>query len=131
MDQKVRNKMSDSEPSSTADKIKIVLAVLLLVAGIAAYYYWSDAVTLLRIIAVIAGAVAAAIVFWTSQPGKRFFTFAGEAIEECKRVVWPTRKETLQTTAVVFGFVLVMALFLWVVDWTVLQAVRLLMGRSD
>ena len=51
--------------------------------------------------------------FWTSQPGKEFYEFAQESIAETKKVVWPTRKETLQTTGIVFAFVVVMALFLW------------------
>src|SRR5438105_3447053 len=114
-----------------ADKLKIAAAVASLLAGIAAFYYWSESVMILRVLAVIGGAVAGALVFWTSAPGKQFFTFAQESIEECKRVVWPTRKETVQTTAVVFAFVLVMALFLWMVDFGLLRAVRLLMGQSE
>jgi preprotein translocase subunit SecE len=114
-----------------ADKIKIAAAVLLLLAGIAAFYYWSDALMIARVAVVLAGAVAGAVVFWTSQPGKEFYAFAQESIEETKRVVWPTRKETLQTTGVVFAFVVVMAVFLWLVDAGLLWAVRLLMGRSD
>ena len=51
--------------------------------------------------------------FWTTAPGKEFYAFAQESIDETKSVVWPTRKETLQTTGIVFAFVLVMALFLW------------------
>ena len=114
-----------------ADKIKIAIAVALLLAGIAAFYYWSDALMIVRVVAVIGGAVAGAVVFWTSQPGKEFYVYAQESIEETKRVVWPTRKETLQTTGVVFAFVVVMAIFLWLVDAGLLWAVRLLMGRSD
>ncbi len=86
---------------------------------------------ILRVAAVIAGAVVAAVVFWTSAPGKEFFAFSQESIDETKRVVWPTRKETLQTTGVVFAFVVVMAVFLWLVDAGLLWAVRLLMGRGD
>jgi preprotein translocase subunit SecE len=114
-----------------ADKIKIALAALLLVAGIAAFYYWDQSPLIARVGAVIGGAVAGVIVFWTSAPGKEFFAFAQESIEEAKRVVWPTRKETLQTTLVVFGFVFVMAAFLWMVDAGLLWAVRLLMGQGD
>ena len=113
------------------DKIKIAVAVALLVAGIAAFYYWSESVMIIRVVAVILGAVAGVVVFWTSAPGKEFFTYARESIEEAKRVVWPTRKEALQTTGVVFAFVFVMAVFLWLVDAGLLWAVRLLMGRSD
>ena len=114
-----------------ADKIKIALAVALLVAGIAAFYYWDQSPMIARVGAVLGGMVAAVAVFWTTTPGKEFFAFAQESVEETKRVVWPTRKETLQTTGVVFAFVFVMALFLWLIDAGLLWAVRLLMGQSD
>jgi len=114
-----------------ADKIKIAVGVALLIAGIAAFYYWAESLMLLRVGAVLAGAVAGAAVFWSTAPGKEFFAFAQESVEETKRVVWPTRKETLQTTAVVFLFVLIMAVFLWLVDAGLLWAVRSLMGRGD
>jgi preprotein translocase subunit SecE len=113
------------------DKIKIAVAVALLVAGIAAFYYWSESLMIVRVLAVIGGSVAGAVVFFTTAPGKEFFAFSQESIDETKRVVWPTRKETLQTTGVVFAFVAIMAMFLWLVDAGLLWAVRLLMGRSD
>jgi preprotein translocase subunit SecE len=114
-----------------ADKIKIAVAVALLVAGIAAFYYWDQSPLIARVGAVLGGAVAGVVVFWTSAPGKEFFAFAQESVEETKRVVWPTRKETLQTTGVVFAFVFVMALFLWLIDAGLLWAVRILMGQGD
>jgi preprotein translocase subunit SecE len=114
-----------------ADKIKIAVAVVLLIAGIAAFYYWDQSPMIARVGAVIAGLVAAVVMFWTSTPGKEFFAFAQESIDETKRVVWPTRKETLQTTGVVFAFVFVMALFLWLIDAGLLWAVRILMGQGD
>jgi preprotein translocase subunit SecE len=113
------------------DKIKIAVAVILLMAGIAAFYYWDQSPMIARVGAVIGGVVAAVVVFWTSVPGKEFFVFAQESIDETKRVVWPTRKETMQTTAVVFAFVFVMALFLWFIDAGLLWAVRILMGQGD
>ena len=63
-----------------------------------------------------AGLLAAGAVAWWSEPGKQFAVFAGESVAEVKKVVWPTRKETLQTTAAVFAFVVVMAVFLWISD---------------
>ena len=112
------------------DKIKIAVAVILLIAGIAAFYYWDQSPLIARVGAVIGGAVAAVVVFWTSAPGKEFFAFAQESIDETKRVVWPTRKETLQTTGIVFAFVVVMALFLFAVDSTIAWLVSLLTGRG-
>ena len=114
-----------------ADKIKIAVAVALLLAGIAGFYYWDQSPMIARVGAVLGGTVAAVIMFWTSAPGKEFFAFAQESIEETKRVVWPTRKETLQTTGIVFAFVFVMSLFLWLIDAGLLWAVRILMGQGD
>ena len=101
------------------DKIKLAIAVLLLAAGIWAYYWLGEGTALvLRILAVVAGFAAGAAVAWFSEPGRQFGVFAGESITEVKKVVWPTRKETMQTTAAVFAFVVAMAVFLWVSDKT-------------
>jgi preprotein translocase subunit SecE len=99
-----------------ADKIKVWIAVLLLVAGIAGFYYLSESPMVLRVASVLAGLVAGATVGWTTAPGKQFFLFAQEAVVETKKVVWPSRKESLQTTGAVFAFVVVMAVFLWITD---------------
>jgi preprotein translocase subunit SecE len=100
------------------DKIKLVVAVLLVAAGVWGYYWLADSALVLRILAVIAGVLAGAAVAWFSAPGRQFGLFAAEAVAEVKKVVWPTRKETMQTTAAVFAFVVVMAVFLWVSDKT-------------
>jgi len=99
-----------------ADKLKVAIAVLLLVAGLAGFYYLSDSAMVLRVASVLAGIVAAAAVGWTTAPGKEFFVFAQEAVVETKKVVWPTRKESFQTAGAVFAFVAVMAVFLWFTD---------------
>ena len=114
-----------------ADKIKIALAVAAVIAGLAGYYYFDQSPLIARVGAVIVGTAAGVVVFWTAAVGKEFFAYARESVDEAKRVVWPTRKETLQTTAVVFGFVLIMAIFLWLIDASLLWAVRLLMGQGD
>jgi preprotein translocase subunit SecE len=99
-----------------ADKIKFAIAVLLVVAGIAAFYWFGDSPTVLRVVYVLAGLAAGAAVGWTTEPGKRFYVFAQESVAETKKVVWPTRKESFQTAGAVFAFVAVMAVFLWVTD---------------
>jgi len=101
-----------------ADKIKFALALLLVAAGVAGFYLLSEQALVLRVLAVIAGVAAGAAVAWMTAPGREFAVFAGEAWTETKKVVWPTRKETLQTTGIVFAFVVVMAVFLWVSDKT-------------
>lgn len=99
-----------------ADKIKFALALLLLVAGVAGFYLLSEQAMILRVLAVLAGAALAAAVAWKTGPGQRFFVFAQEAGVETKKVVWPSRKETTQTTLAVFGFVVVMSVVLYLAD---------------
>jgi preprotein translocase subunit SecE len=99
-----------------ADKIKFGIAVLLVIAGVAAFYWFGESPTVLRVVYVLAGLVAGAAVGWTTDPGKRFYVFAQESIAETKKVVWPTRKESFQTAGAVFAFVAVMAVFLWLTD---------------
>ena len=99
-----------------ADKFKFALAVLLLVAGIAGFYLLANEAMILRVLAVLIGAGLAAAVAWQTEQGRLFFAFAKESTNEAKKVVWPSRKETMQTTGLVFAFVVVMALFLWLTD---------------
>ena len=100
------------------DKIQITLAVLLAVAGLAAFYWLSDKPMIARIGAMFAGFILAGVVGWFTEPGREFVQYAKESIEEAKKVVWPTRKETMQSTGMIFVFVFVMAVFLWAVDWS-------------
>jgi preprotein translocase subunit SecE len=113
------------------DKVKIGLALACVVAGGEGYYYFSEFAQVLRVLMVLGGLVAAAGVAWLSAPGKEFFSFAQEAWAEAGRVSWPTRKETMQTTAIVFAFVVVMALFLFAVDTTLAWIIKMLTGRTD
>ncbi|MDP2168796.1 MAG: preprotein translocase subunit SecE [Rhodocyclaceae bacterium] len=99
-----------------ADKLKFVLALLLVAAGIAGFYFLADQAMVLRVLAVLLGLAAGVAVAWFTEPGQRFVLLAREAVAEAKKVVWPSRKETLQTTGIVFAFVLVMAIILWITD---------------
>ncbi len=112
------------------DNVKLVLAALLLVAGIAGYYLLSDQILLLRALSVIAGFGAALGVLWTTPIGQQSLGFFGDSVAEAKKVVWPTRQETVQTTLVVFALVVVMAIFLAVVDIAFAHMVQWLVGRS-
>jgi preprotein translocase subunit SecE len=103
---------------TAADRVKIALSVLSVIAGLAGFYGLSQQALVLRIAAVLAGLVVAVGIASTSEPGKRFFAFGRESINETKKVVWPSRKETIQTTAVVFGFVTIMAISIWGIDKT-------------
>ncbi len=99
-----------------ADKLKFMLALLLLAAGVAGFYLLREQPMILRVLSVLAGLGAGVAVAWFTEPGRRFFDFAQDAVAETKKVVWPSRKETMQTTGIVFAFVLVMAIVLWVTD---------------
>ncbi len=99
-----------------ADKLKFALALLLLVAGVTGFYLLAEQAMILRVLMVFAGLGLSAAVAWQTEPGRQFFVFANEATSEAKKVVWPTRKETLQTTGLVFAFVVIMAVFLWLTD---------------
>lgn len=102
--------------SSTADRIKLGLAVLVIVAGIVGYSVLEDQPTIARVGVFLAGLVVATIIAWFSEPGRRTLSFGRDAYSETKRVVWPTRKETTQMTGIVFVFVAAIGLLLWVVD---------------
>ncbi|HVK56225.1 MAG TPA: preprotein translocase subunit SecE [Burkholderiales bacterium] len=114
-----------------ADKIKLSIAMFLVIAGIAGYYMLAEQSTALRILPVLAGvALGALLAVLTTELGKRFHAFSKDSWEEARKVVWPTRKESVQMTGVVFVFVVVMAIFLWVVDASLLWAVEKVMGSG-
>jgi preprotein translocase subunit SecE len=102
--------------TSPADRVKVALAIVAVVAGVVGYYMLAKQPAIARIGAVLAGLAAGGAIAWTSGPGQRFFAFAKDSWNETRRIVWPTRKETTQVTLIVFAFVVAMALFLWLVD---------------
>jgi len=110
------------------DKIKVAVAVLLVAAGIGGFYYLQESATVIRLASFLAGLAAGAVVLWTTAAGRDFFAFAQESVAETRKVVWPSRNETLQATAIVFVFVLIMALFMWLVDGILLWIVKKLIG---
>src|ERR1035437_2048344 len=99
-----------------AAKIKLSVAFLLIAAVIAGFYALHESAAVVKLAVVLLGVLLAAGVVWTTDSGKRLFIFGKESVDEAKRVVWPTRKETIQTTGIVIAFAVVMALFLWAVD---------------
>ena len=102
--------------SSTVDRVKIGLAVLVIVAGIVAYSMLEGQPTIVRAGVFVGSLVIAGLIAWFSEPGRRTLSFGRDSYNEVKRVVWPTRKETTQMTGIVFVFVIAMGLLLWVVD---------------
>jgi preprotein translocase subunit SecE len=104
--------------SSGVERAKYAAAVLLLVGGIAAYYLLSKQGGLAQWSALLVAVAASVAVFLVSEAGKRLVGFGQESWREVGKVVWPSRKESTQMTLYVFGFVVVMALFLWLTDKT-------------
>lgn len=99
-----------------ADRIKLGLAVLVIAAGIVAYSVFDSQPGYIRVGAFVGGLLIAALIAWFSDTGRRTIAFAHEAYNETRRVVWPSRKETTQMTAVVFAFVVAMGALLWIAD---------------
>jgi len=104
--------------SPVADRLKVGLAIAAVIAGVVGFYLLAEQPTVVRVVAVLGGLLVGAGIAWFSGPGQRFFAFAKESWAETQRVVWPSRKETVQMTLTVFAFVVVMAVFLWLVDKT-------------
>jgi preprotein translocase subunit SecE len=103
---------------SASDKGKLAGVVLLVIGALAAYYLLAKQGSLAQWGGLIVGLAAAVALFVATEQGRELLAFGRDAWREVKKVVWPTRKEAIQITAYVFGFVFVMALFLWLTDKT-------------
>ena len=108
---------------SGADKLKLAVAAALLLAGLVAFYWLGRQGALVQWGALLMGVAAAVVVFFTAQTGRDLLAFGRDAWRELGKVVWPERKESIQMTAYVFTFVVVMALFLWLTDKTLEWAI--------
>ena len=114
----------------TQDTLKWLVATLLLGAAVWAFYHFGEESLLLRIIGLLIVAGAAAAIAFTTEKGRAAWEFMRDSRTELRKVVWPTRKETTQTTLVVMGVVALVALFLWMVDGILSWVVRLLLGHG-
>ena len=121
------NKVQDA---GTADKVKLAAAIVIVIAGVAGYYVLATQATWMRWLPVIGSLALAAVVVAFSRYGSEFRRFVELARIELRKIVWPTRQETLQTTLVVFGFVIVAGLFFWVLDLVLAWATKALTGTG-
>ena len=119
-----------SPGASAKDSALIVLSVLVLLIGIGAFYWFEDQALPIRIAMVVAGLALGALCAWFSWYGREFWQFAQASRIELRKVVWPSRDETVKTTYVVFIFAIVMGLFFWGLDWVLTWLTRLLTGQS-
>lgn len=110
------NTRAQTVGSSPIDKVKLIGAVLLVILGLVAFYYFSEQSLIVRILAVVAGLIAGAALALTSAPGQGAWNFATSARTEVRKVVWPTKRETVQATIVVIIMVIFVGLLLWIID---------------
>jgi preprotein translocase subunit SecE len=115
---------------SVLDTVKLALAALILAGGIGAFYYFGETSQLLRVLGLLVIAGIAAAVALSSAPGRALWRFAVDSRTELRKVVWPSRQETLQTTLIVIVVVLLMGVFLWLVDMLLLNIVKALTGQG-
>ncbi len=113
-----------------AEKIKFAVAALIAAAGLWGFYAVAGQPTIIRLGVLVGAFALAALVMWFTTAGREFLVFSRESWDEAKRVVWPSRKEALQTTGIVFAFVFVMAMFLWLIDAGLLWVTQRLLGQG-
>ena len=105
--------------STGADKAKLAAAAVLVIAGLAGFYLLAKQGALAQWGVLVLALAAAAGVFFSAEAGRQLVAFGRDSWREVRKVVWPTRKESVQMTAYVFGFVLIMAILLWTADKTI------------
>jgi len=118
------------EQATFVDTAKLALAVLILLAGLVSYYYFATSSVLLRAFGVIIAVAAGLGVVFTSFQGQLLWKFIQGARIELRKVVWPTREETIQTTLVVLIFALIGGVFFWLLDLVLLFLTKQITGQG-
>ena len=116
--------------ASVLDTVKLVAAVAILVGGIAGFYLLASLPLAVRWVIVLASLGGGILVALQSVQGRAFWQFVQGSRVELRKVVWPTRQETLQTTLVVFVAILAMGIFFWILDWVLGSVTAALTGRG-
>ena len=129
---------TQAEPAtSVADIVKQVFSVILVVAGVVAFYYFSadhsyfkEVRLLYRVLGLVAVMLMVLGMVLTTDLGRTVWSFALESRQEVRKVVWPTRDETVRTTLLVFAMVFIVGLILWLLDMFLFWGVRYLTGQG-
>jgi preprotein translocase subunit SecE len=124
------NTKVDTE-SSRLDSLKLGVAVLMVAGGIYAFYHFEEQHLVLRVLGLLAVAAIAVFIAAQSTLGRNVLGFISGAQSEVRRVVWPTRQETVQTTLAVVLMVFLVGIFLWLLDMLLLWAIQLLTGQGS
>ena len=115
--------------TSTLDTVKLAAAVAILMGAMVAFYYYADVSKLARVVGLIAAVGVAAAIALQTDKGRTLASFVKDAQIEVRKVVWPTRQETVQTTLVVMVVVVIIAIFLWLLDMALGGIVSWVMGQ--
>jgi preprotein translocase subunit SecE len=118
------------QDAGAADKVKLAIAILLVIAGVAGYYVLGNQAAWLRWVAVAAGIVLALVVIAISKFGSDLRQFMADSRIELRKIVWPNRQETGMTTLVVFVFLIIAGFFFWGLDLALAWATRALTGQG-
>jgi len=124
------NAKTENPGANALDTVKLVLAVAILLGGIVGYYWFIDMAAWQRWLGVLASIGVGIAVFMTSAQGQATWRFIQSARIELRKVVWPTRQETVQTTIVIIFFVVILGVFFWLLDMFLLWATRMLTGQG-
>ncbi|MGZ8916640.1 MAG: preprotein translocase subunit SecE [Methylobacter sp.] len=116
--------------ASVFDVVKHVFSVVFVVAGVTAFYYFSEVSLLYRVLGLVAMALVASGLVLTTGVGRNIWGFVLESKQEVRKVVWPTRDETFRTTLLVFAMVFIVGLVLWLLDMFLFWGVRFLTGQG-
>ena len=119
------------QTGSALDTVKLVAVVALLVLGVYGFYMLADQPLWVRLVGLLAVVGVAVFVALQTALGRSIWQFASDSRTEVRKVVWPTRQETLQTLLIIMVAVLLTALFLWAVDSILFAIVRYLTGQGD
>lgn len=118
------------DPRTSLDGAKFTGVALCIALGVGAFYYLDNSGRLLRLLALLAPLVAAAALFLVTTPGRNLISFGRETQVEVRKVVWPSRPETIRTTGIIIAIVIVTAIFLWVLDLMLGGFTRWLLGQG-
>ncbi len=121
---------TEVEVTNKLDTFKLLIAVATLLAGIAGFYYYEAEGLLYRVLGLLAFVLVALGMVYTTNLGQSIVGFGREARAEVRKVVWPSRQETVQTTLMVIVAVIIIGIFLWLIDMVLVNAVQYLTGRG-
>ena len=113
------------------DVVKQVISIIFVVAGVTAFYHFSDISLLYRVLVLVAAVLVAIGLVLTTTTGHGVWDFILESKQEVRRVVWPTREETFRTTLMVFVMAFVVGVVLWLLDMALFQGIRFLTGQVE